>query len=583
MGNTQSVLQDGENQAKSRKHGKNAHARDDHPVITKHRPGHLYSHSISLATPSSAENSDSEASETIFEEKTTRAHVIVAGSSYGRYGGSDMSLVEPDSATDQDSGPSLSSSDIESIYTDSGRNSPQGLSARRPPVSDIGIKTDAPHIEVAPDAPTPRAVSGPANAPHTPRAEQRGSLVVNEPSMPSHALRRSFLFNDEALMTLPEPTMERNVSDSGSEEEPRNRRSSKISALPSYLKIPTAIPRSYTSAHMAQTAANAAAAEENAPPSTSSSTELDTASQDRDSPRLVRAVTVPHLHFSSEHAVPVHEHEHDPAELHDMAHMETDHMLHSPELPLTPLNLIWRGKGQHVYVTGTFADEWRSKIPLRQIRPGTPFLCTLYLPPGTHRLKFVVDNRWRVSHDLHTATDGDGTLVNYVEIPNPCEPDDDRVRLDVHRDEAWKRAMAELRSSTANPRGEWDVLDEIPGHAEGAWTSEVPPSIEVAQEAEEQLAEQELEPEASSLLPAPPQLPRQLEKVLLNSTMANKETTINTAAAIVDDNSILPAPNHAVLNHLATGAIKNGVLAMGTVTRYKNKYVTTLLYRPVQT
>ena len=49
----------------------------------------------------------------------------------------------------------------------------------------------------------------------------------------------------------------------------------------------------------------------------------------------------------------------------------------------------------------------------------------------------------------------------------------------------------------------------------------------------------------------------------------------------MDDNSVLPAPNHAVLNHLATGAIKNGVLAMGTVSRYKHKYVTTVLYRPV--
>ena len=45
---------------------------------------------------------------------------------------------------------------------------------------------------------------------------------------------------------------------------------------------------------------------------------------------------------------------------------------------------------------------------------------------------------------------------------------------------------------------------------------------------------------------------------------------------------MLPAPNHAVLNHLSASAIKNGVLAVGVVTRYKRKYVTTLLYRPVR-
>lgn len=39
----------------------------------------------------------------------------------------------------------------------------------------------------------------------------------------------------------------------------------------------------------------------------------------------------------------------------------------------------------------------------------------------------------------------------------------------------------------------------------------------------------------------------------------------------VDDNSILPAPNHVVLNHLTASAIKGGVLAVGTTTRYKRK------------
>jgi hypothetical protein len=50
----------------------------------------------------------------------------------------------------------------------------------------------------------------------------------------------------------------------------------------------------------------------------------------------------------------------------------------------------------------------------------------------------------------------------------------------------------------------------------------------------------------------------------------------------VDDNSILPAPNHVVLNHLTASSIKGGVLAVGTTTRYKRKYVTTVYYRPVQ-
>jgi hypothetical protein len=47
-----------------------------------------------------------------------------------------------------------------------------------------------------------------------------------------------------------------------------------------------------------------------------------------------------------------------------------------------------------------------------------------------------------------------------------------------------------------------------------------------------------------------------------------------------DDSSLLNNPNHTVLNHLATSSIKNGVLATSVTTRYKRKYVTTILYKP---
>ena len=141
-----------------------------------------------------------------------------------------------------------------------------------------------------------------------------------------------------------------------------------------------------------------------------------------------------------------------------------------------------------------------------------------------------------------------------------------------------------LKTAHLSPRGEWEELsDELPGLSETIWTSHVPSSVELAQEAEEHMLEQadHVSENESSLLPRPPQLPRQLEKVILNAGISSKHEPIHAKAALVDDNSVLPAPNHAVLNHLATGAIKNGVLAMGTVSRYKHKYVTTVLYRPV--
>ncbi|PWN54431.1 AMPKBI-domain-containing protein [Violaceomyces palustris] len=319
-----------------------------------------------------------------------------------------------------------------------------------------------------------------------------------------------------------------------------------------------------------------------------------------------------------------------------------------PPVPTSmPIVLTWRAGGKEVFVTGTFANEWRSKIPLR--RSKRDHSCVLHLPPGTHRLKFIVDDRWRVSRDLATATDGDGNLVNYVEIPNvgpahpgplsaPGEdlPEEQRRERSRSREERKrgskieaKRATMDLqeeaRKAEAARRGELDdvfgtenskltlgdpfsdpavlpgsvwgwslnaVTDlhapeplVLPARAEERWTCEIPQSILAAQEAEEAHRDA-LEANGGDMrnhqnepnLPAPPVLPRQLEKVILNSSPANP--SMAPAGGTVDDNSILPAPNHVVLNHLTASAIKAGVLAVGTTTRYKRKYVTTVFYRP---
>ncbi|KAI4140712.1 MAG: hypothetical protein L6R39_005684 [Caloplaca ligustica] len=67
----------------------------------------------------------------------------------------------------------------------------------------------------------------------------------------------------------------------------------------------------------------------------------------------------------------------------------------------------------------------------------------------------------------------------------------------------------------------------------------------------------------------PPNIPVFLQKLILNGTTPMK-----------DDNSVLNMPNHTVLNHLATSSIKNHVLATSVTTRYKRKYVTTMMYKP---
>ncbi|KIY67087.1 carbohydrate-binding module family 48 protein [Cylindrobasidium torrendii FP15055 ss-10] len=47
-----------------------------------------------------------------------------------------------------------------------------------------------------------------------------------------------------------------------------------------------------------------------------------------------------------------------------------------------------------------------------------------------------------------------------------------------------------------------------------------------------------------------------------------------------DDTSVLPVPSHVVLNHLCTSQIRHGVIAVAQTMRYKNKYLTTIYYKP---
>lgn len=69
----------------------------------------------------------------------------------------------------------------------------------------------------------------------------------------------------------------------------------------------------------------------------------------------------------------------------------------------------------------------------------------------------------------------------------------------------------------------------------------------------------------------PPGLPPHLEKVILNNVPSK------------EDNSVLPVPNHVVLNHLYACSVKEGVLSISVTARYRKKYITTVFIKPVVT
>jgi 5'-AMP-activated protein kinase regulatory beta subunit len=116
------------------------------------------------------------------------------------------------------------------------------------------------------------------------------------------------------------------------------------------------------------------------------------------------------------------------------------------------------------------------------------------------------------------------------------------------------------------------------------WTTEIPPAVVLYQYIEELphtfqhqngyrlfLSEiQHLSP-----VPQPPVLPRLLEKVIVNNDPGHENRQLpgwdHISPAGLDDNSILAVPNHVVLNHLTASAMRNGVLGVGTTTRYRKK------------
>ncbi|OCF34015.1 hypothetical protein I316_04361 [Kwoniella heveanensis BCC8398] len=224
----------------------------------------------------------------------------------------------------------------------------------------------------------------------------------------------------------------------------------------------------------------------------------------------------------------------------------------------------WNGGGKTVYVTGNFADNWKGRIKLH--RSTHDFNTILRLPPGQYRLKFIVDDSWRCSKQISTAVDDDGTLVNWIEVEAPKTEEEIKAE--------W--------AMDAKPAVKEEDDDE------SQWTTAIPPQLTLYQYIEE--LPSHFTPEEYSLflksvpylssVPAPPTLPRILDKVIVNNdtkrlwdshdpTMA-QQTGYN-APATLDDNSILAVPNHVVLNHLTASAIRNGTLGVGTTTRYRKK------------
>ncbi|XP_057327920.1 5'-AMP-activated protein kinase subunit beta-1 [Microplitis mediator] len=196
-------------------------------------------------------------------------------------------------------------------------------------------------------------------------------------------------------------------------------------------------------------------------------------------------------------------------------------VVQSPDPPKSlPTVFKWEGGGKEVYIGGSFT-QWR-KIPM--VNSHGDFVTIIDLPLGDHEYKFYVDGEWK------------------------CDPTIQNVD-----NEGKKNNLVTVRKS------DFEVFQALAKDSEGGSSSI---QTEFCQEVPAQ--------KPWDRVPGPPVLPPHLLQVILN-----KDTPLSC------EPTLLPEPNHVMLNHLYALSIKESVMVLSATHRYRKKYVTTLLYKPI--
>jgi 5'-AMP-activated protein kinase regulatory beta subunit len=200
-----------------------------------------------------------------------------------------------------------------------------------------------------------------------------------------------------------------------------------------------------------------------------------------------------------------------------------------------PTIFKYNGNAKDVYVCGTF-NNWQK---LKMSRSTKDFVAIVDLKEGEHEYKFLVDGEWvnDPNEPKKDAKDEHGFLVTNNLIRVQKEDFDAYHALDMD-----SKAVA-LAQQSHKKRLFADTFNQ-----------EIPQYVT----------------ERTEHRTGPPILPPHLLQVILN-----KDTPLSC------EPTLLPEPNHVMLNHLYALSIKDGVMVLSSTQRYRRKYVTTLLYKPM--
>lgn len=204
-----------------------------------------------------------------------------------------------------------------------------------------------------------------------------------------------------------------------------------------------------------------------------------------------------------------------------------------------PAVIRWHEPCKAVHVLSSH-DNWQHKHVMvldkadrknHSARPDNVYLTILNLTEGEYQYRYIVDGTERHNPREKHATDDKGRINNIIKVRN----------ADF---EAFDALLMDSESQKADSDSEY---------------GQVEPRMMNPTEA--------MKPRNQ-----PPSLPNHL----LHKILLNQDTSIAC------DPSLLPEPNSSQLNHLYALSIREDTLALSATHRFRGRFVTTLLYKPIE-
>ena len=230
--------------------------------------------------------------------------------------------------------------------------------------------------------------------------------------------------------------------------------------------------------------------------------------------------------------------------------------------PKEPVNvrITWHGRGKSVVLARAGDDNWKGRQPMESeyvpslsiccftppsdLRGSNPPADTSWstwvsLMPGTHHIRFIVDDQWRLADDLPTAVDDEGSLANYVAVPISGLTPPQRTSGAIVPVKQPVQLVHSFWSTTTSTQGSTvdAPFSSDPIGSSSKWTDEIPAELVAAAHEEEAYlaytAAAEYEQSSYSTthhVPAPnippaPVLPRHLDKLILNAKVGQPPPT----------------------------------------------------------